>query len=168
LPGTMKPLLLMALASAAGGVAGATVSEKLFGDATTSSAPWIVYIALASFGAGVIGTIFGSVLGKGEAGGLLGMLAVCSLLVGVAAGASARVRTLGASFLGAALGIGGFFFLAILLFVGVLSTASKGEHSATSVPSEVYMGVAVIAVGAGIVTLVGSLFGWAVVGSKRQ
>ena len=87
------------------------------------------------------------------------------MLVGGAAGASARTRTLGASFLGGALGVGGFFFLAILLFISVFSSASKA--GAADVPPEVYTGVAVIAVGAGIVTLLGSLIGWATVGSKQ-
>ena len=166
LPANMKAIALTAGASAFGGIAGASVSERLFGESTTSSAPWIIYVALASFGAGVMGSIFGGVLGKGEAGPMFGLLALCSALVGGATGASARTRPLGASFLGGILGVGGFFFLAILLFVGVLSSASK--TSAADVPSEVYAGVAIIAVGAGIVTLIGALIGWASVGSKQK
>lgn len=165
LPGNMKAIALTAGASAFGGIAGASVSEKLFGEATTSSAPWIIYIAVAAFGAGVIGSIFGGVLGKGEAGPLFGILALCCLLVGGAAGASARTRTLGASFLGGALGVGGFFFLAILLFIGVLSSASKSGSA--EVPPEVYTGVAILAVGAGILTLIGSAIGWSTVGKKQ-
>lgn len=165
LPANMKAIMLTAGASAFGGIAGASVSEKLFGEATTSSLPWILYIWLAAFGAGVMGSIFGGVLGKGEAGPMFGVLALACLLVGGAAGASARTRTLGASFLGGALGVGGFFFLAILLFVGVLSSATKSESA--GIPSEVYTGVAVLAVGAGVLTLIGSLIGWVTVGRKQ-
>jgi hypothetical protein len=164
LPGNMKGLMLTAGASALGGIAGAAASEKIFGEATTSSVPWILYVSLASFGAGVMGSIFGGVLGHGDAGPLFGILALCSLIVGVATGASARTRPLGASFLGGALGVGGFFFLAILLFVSVFSS---GRHGSTDIPSEVYTGIAVLAVGAGIVTLIGSLIGWATVGKKQ-
>lgn len=166
LPQSMKAIGLTAGASAFGGIAGAAVSEKLFGEATTSSLPWVLYVSLASFGAGVMGTIFGSVIGKGEAGPLFGMLAACCALVGISTGAAARTRTLGASFLGGVLGVGGFFLLAILLFVSLLSSAREG--GAAEVPSEVYAGVAVVAVGAGILTLIGSLIGWAAVGSKQQ
>jgi len=159
LPVNMKPLLLTAGASAFGGIAGASLSEKLFGEATTSSVPWILYIGLAAFGGGVMGSIFGGVLGKGAAGPLFGVLALCAFLVGISAGASARTRPLGASFLGGAVGIGGFFFLALFLFTG---TFGGGE-----VKPEAYAGLAIIAVGAGIATMIGALIGWATVGSKQ-
>jgi len=62
------------------------------------------------------------------------------------------------------LGVGGFFFLAVLLFVGVLGKADRG---AGDVPSDVYAGLAIMAAGAGIVTLLGSLIGWLTVGRKQ-
>ena len=164
LPANMKAIILTAGASAFGGIAGASLSEKLFGESTSSSVPWILYVTLAAFGAGVMGTIFGGVLGKGEAGPLLGVLALCCLLVGGATGASAQTRPLGASLLGGVLGVGGFFFLAVLLFVGVLGKADRG---AGDVPSDVYAGLAIMAAGAGIVTLLGSLIGWLTVGRKQ-
>jgi len=165
LPGTMKAIGLTALASAGGGIGGAFVTEKMFGDEGASGAAWVLFVALAAFGAGVIGTTFGGILGKGDAGPMFGLLALCSLFVGIATGASASSRPLGASFLGGALGLGGFFFLAIYVFVSVLSSKSKG---ATDIPSEVYAGIAIVAVGAGIVSLIGALIGWATVGSKRK
>lgn len=166
LPGTMKAIGLTAAASAGGGVGGAFVTEKLFGEDKASGLSWVLFVALAAFGAGVVGTIFGGVLGKGSSGAMFGMLALFCLFVGISAGASASSRPLGASFLGAALGLGGFFFLAIYVFVSVLS--SKGGGTMDKIPSEVYAGIAVVAVGAGIVALIGALIGWAAVGSKQQ
>lgn len=162
LPGTMKGLAFTAAASAGGGIAGAFVSEKLFGESSQSSAPWILYVALAGFGAGVIGTIFGTALGKGEAGALYGVVAICCVLVGLAAGASARTRPLVATLVGGAIGVGAFFYLAVVIFVAVFSPSASGAE----IPSEVYAGLAVVAVGAGIVTMIGALIGWAAVGKN--
>jgi hypothetical protein len=163
LPSTMKGLGLTAAASAGGGIAGAFVSEKVLGGSAVSSAPWIVYASIAGFGAAVIGTIFGGVLGKGEAGPLYGLVAVCCLLAGLASGASARSRPLLATLFGGAIGVGAFFYLAIMLFVAMFS---RGEMATAGVPSEVYVGIAIVAVGAGIVTMLGALIGWAAVGKK--
>jgi hypothetical protein len=165
LPASMKAIGLTAAASAGGGVAGAFLSERLFGDDNASGLAWIVFIALAAFGAGVMGTTFGGFLGKGDAGPLFGILALCCLLLGIAVGASAPSRKLGASFLGTAVGLGGFFLLAIYVFVSVLSSHST---ETASVPSEVYIGIAILAVGAGIVSLLGALIGWSTVGRKQS
>ena len=164
LPGTMKAIALTSAASGGGGIAGAFVAEKLFGQEKAGGGSWILYVTLAAFGAGVIGSVFGGALGKGEAGPMFGILALCMAVVGVCAGASAHSRPLGASFLGGALGLGGFFFLAIYVFVSVLSKKSAG---ATDIPSEVYAGVAILAAGGGIVSLIGALIGWSAVGSKK-
>jgi len=164
LPSAMKALALTSIASAGGGVAGAYLSEKLLGESNATGASWILIIALAAFGAGLIGSTLGSLAGKGEAGPLFGVLTLCSLIVGVAAGASAPSRPLGAAFLGGVLGLGGFFFLAIYVFVSVFS---KHEGGAKDIPSEVYMGIAILAVVAGIVSLIGAAIGWAAVGKKN-
>jgi len=166
LPGTMKAIGLTAAASAGGGIAGAFVTEKLFGDSGASPLSWVLYVGVATFGAGVIGTTFGAFLGHGSGGALFGMLALCCLFVGIATGASATSRPLGASFLGGALGLGGFFFLAVYVFVSVLSKASESKADA-KIPPEVYTGIAIMAVGAGIVTLIGALIGWAAVGRRH-
>jgi hypothetical protein len=163
LPSTMKGLGLTAAASAGGGIAGAFVSEKLLGNSAVSSAPWIVYASIAGFGAAVIGTIFGGVLGKGEPGPLYGLVAICCLLAGLASGASARSRPLLATLFGGAIGVGAFFYLAIMIFVGIFA---RGEVRDAGIPSEVYVGIAVVAVGAGLVTMIGALIGWAAVGKK--
>lgn len=164
LPGTMKAIGLTAGACAGGGIAGAFVTEKLFGHTTASGATWILFVMLAGFGAGVIGVSFGGALGKGESGPMFGVLAACCLVLGIATGASASSRPLAASFLGAALGLGGFFFLAIYAFVSVFSAAGA---SLDKVPAEVYAGMGIVAAGGGLVTMIGALIGWAAVGRKR-
>jgi hypothetical protein len=163
-PTAMKGIALTGAASAGGGIVGAFVTEKLFGDDRPAGISWLLFMGLAAFGAGVIGTLLGSFLGKGEAGPLFGMLALCCLLAGIAGGASAATRPLGASFLGGVLGVGGFFFLAAYLFVSVLS---KSTGATEKIPPEVYTGIAVLAVGAGIATLIGALIGWSAVGKKQ-
>lgn len=164
LPAQMKGLALTAAASAGGGIAGAFLSEKLLGRATSSSAPWLVYVALAAFGAAVMGSIFGGVLGKGEAGPLLGLIAACCLLCGIAAGASANSRPLLATLIGGAGGVFGFFYLAIVIFVGLFAEAAPGGPEITG---EVYGGLAIVAGGAGIVTMIGALIGWGAVGKRN-
>ena len=164
LPSAMKAIALTAGASAVGGIAGAFVTEKLFGDAEAAPMSWVLYVALATFGAGIIGTAAGSIVGKGEGGPIFGVLALCCLVVGVASGASARSRPLGASFLGGLLGLGGFQLLAIFVFQGMFGKGGETDK----IPPELYVGIAVIAVGAGIVAMIGALVGWAAVGSKQQ
>ena len=164
LPGNMKGIALTAAASAGGGIAGAFLSEKVLGKSTASSAPWFIYTALAAFGAGVMGSIFGGVIGQGETGPMLAMLVVCCLLVGGAAGASAGSRPLVATLFGGAAGMFAFFYLAIMIVVGILGEAQLGTGD---IPSEVYAGLAVIAGGAGLATMIGALIGWVAVGKKN-
>ncbi|HEY5952655.1 MAG TPA: hypothetical protein VIV40_44455 [Kofleriaceae bacterium] len=164
LPSAMKAIGLTAAASAGGGILGAFVTEKLFEHDRPAGISWVLFMGLAAFGAGVIGTTFGGLLGKGESGPLFGVLAACCVLVGIAGGASAHSRPLGAAFLGGALGMGGFFFLAVYLFVGVLSNNHEGVDK---IPSEVYAGIAVMAVGAGIAALIGAVIGWSTVGKNQ-
>ena len=165
LPGTMKALGLTAAATAGGGIAGAFVTERLFGDDRPTGMAWVLFVAVAAFGAGMIGTVAGGVLGKGSAGAVLGALAACSFVVGICSGASASSRPLGASFLGGVLGIGGFFMLSVYVFASVLS---KDGGSTGKIPSELYLGFAILAVGAGLVALIGAAIGWAAAGSKQQ
>lgn len=159
----LKGLLLFAGSSAGGAIVGAFISEKALGQSSQSSAPWIIYATLAGFGAATIGTIVGGVVGKGEAGPLYGVLAICCLLSGIASGASARSRPLIATLLGGAIGVGAFFYLALMIFVAIFS---RTETASTGVPQEVYIGLAVVAAGAGLVTMIGAAIGWAAVGKK--
>ena len=164
LPSAMKALALTSIASAGGGIGGAFVTEKMLGGQKASGGMWVLIIALAAFGAGLIGSTLGSLAGKGDAGPMFGVLALCCLIAGGAAGASAPSRPLGAAFLGGVLGLGGFFFLAIYVFVSVLSKQGAG---AKDIPSEVYIGIAILALAAGIVALIGAAIGWAAVGKKN-
>lgn len=163
LPSAMKAIALTSAASAGGGVAGAFVTEKMLGDQKASGAAWLLIVGVAAFGAGVIGSTLGALISKGDAGPMFGVLALCCLFVGIAAGASAPSRPLGVAFLGGLLGLGGFFLLAIYVFVSVMSKQSAG---AKDIPSEVYIGLAVLALGAGIVALIGAAIGWSTVGKK--
>ena len=163
MPEGMKAIALTSAATAGGGIAGAFLGEKLFGDDRPSGPSWVLFVTVAGFGAGVIGSTFGAFLGRGESGPMLGVLALACFIVGIAAGASATTRTLGASFLGGVLGLGGFFFLAIFMFVSVLG---KGDAGAGNIPSEVYAGMGIMAVGGGLVTMIGSAIGWSAIGKK--
>ncbi|MBV8761594.1 MAG: hypothetical protein JO257_30140 [Deltaproteobacteria bacterium] len=164
LPSAMKAIALTAAASAGGGIAGAFVTEKLFADAEPAGMSWVLFVALATFGAGMIGTTIGALLSHGDAGPLVGMLALCCALVGIASGASARSRPLAASFLGGVLGLGGFGMLSIYVFRAMVAT---GGGESDKIPPELYAGMAVIAVGGGLAAMIGALIGWSTVGSKQ-
>jgi hypothetical protein len=164
---TMKFVGLVGGSSAVGAIAGAFISEKLLGEATSSAAPWILYSALATFGACLLATVFATVLlaggstadestADGIAKGLLAGIAVGCLVAGVSIGASARVRPLGAAFLGAALGTAGFAYL--------ISLTATGGHS----NSDSAAVIGVFAGGGGIVTFLGAALGWAVIGRKAS
>jgi len=163
LPSAMKAIALTAAASAGGGLAGAFVTEKLFGDSDPAGMSWVLYVAVAVFGAGMIGAIAGALAGKGQGGPLIGVMALCCLFVGVASGASARTRPLLASFVGGLLGMGGFGMLSIYVLRSVMATNETSER----IPPELYAGLAVIAVGAALVTMLGALVGWSAVGRKQ-
>jgi len=162
-PEGMKAIGLTAGASAAGGIAGAFVAEKLFGHVEAGSGGWFLYTALTGFGVGVVGTILGAAFGGGSTAAMMGLLAVCSLFAGLAAGASATRRILGVTFLGTAIGLFGFFFLAIYLFLALFGTMAAergGPTGVAAIPAEIYAGLAIIAGGAGIVALIGAAIGW--------
>jgi hypothetical protein len=163
-PGTMKALALTALASGAGGVGGAFVAEKLWGQTEAGGGAWVLYIAVAAMGACIVGAIFGGAIGKGSAGATLGIYCITMALMGGAAGASAPRRPLGAAFLG------GFLGVTLLAIIGAVVAATMMNKAGTEVgkiPSEVYIVLIVLAVVSGIAALIGAAIGWAAVGKKN-
>lgn len=159
---TLKLVAQVGLTGAGGALAGAFLSEKLLGEATRSSIPWVLYTALSTFGACLLAVLFLSIVGIAGASqepaerlGMLmlaGMAAGC-LLSGLAVGAAARTRPLAAALLGGGAGVAGFWVL--------LSRALQ--------PAEDDLGVlAVLAGGGCAVTLIGALLGWAAVGRRRE
>ena len=164
---TVKFVALMGGLAGGGAIGGAFVSEKMLGEASASSAPWIIYTAFATFGACLLATVIGSVVlaGSGTAETassdaigtalLVGIAGGC-LVAGIAVGASARSRPLAASFLGSALGTAGFAYL--------IAQAATGGHGGTNDTVAV---IGVFAVGGGVATLIGTLIGWAAIGKKH-
>lgn len=163
---TAKFVALLGGLAGGGAIGGAFLSEKVFGEASLSSAPWIIYSAFATFGACLLATVFGSVIlassGTAETASadsigtalLIGIAAGC-FVAGIAVGASARSRPLAAAFLGSALGTAGFAYM--------ISHAAIGEHGG----SEALGVIGVFAVGGGIATLIGTVIGWASIGKKH-
>jgi hypothetical protein len=158
---TVKYIAATAASGGGGALVGAFLSEKLLGDATPSSIPWILYTALSTFGASMLAALFGWIFFvTGETGAtadqiarmiLLGVGAGC-LLAGLAVGASARTRPLLAALLGGGAGVAGFFALAFRVL-------KAGDHRDTATLA--------VAGGAGcVVTLIGALVGWAAVGRR--
>lgn len=74
-------------------------------------------------------------------------------MAGLAVGASTRARPLFAAFLGGGLGVIGFLAL--------VARSQPEDHSNAAV------GLAVLAGGCAIGTLIGTLFGWVTVGRKQ-
>lgn len=150
------------LAGVVGALVGAFVSEKLLGEATQSSIPWILYAALSTFGGCLLATLFASLVFLGDnaatrsgldltAAILIGIGGGC-LLAGLAVGASSRVRPLLAALFGGGLGVAGFFTL--------VTRASPPDRS------DATAGIALLAAGGAIVTLIGTLLGWVTVGRR--
>lgn len=156
---TMKFVGSVSVCGVVGALVGAVLSEKMLGESTRSSVPWLLYTALCTFGACLLATLLASLLfmsGKAaqlDAGALIliGMAAGC-LIAGLAVGASARVRPLIAALLGGGLGVEGFFLL--------ISRATPQDRDTT-------LGMIVLAVGGAIVTLVGTAIGWGAVGRRQ-
>jgi hypothetical protein len=145
-----------------GAIAGAFISEKVFGEPSASSAAWFVYSAFATFGAALLATaIVTHVATDGNsqsevdtasgsaiaAAILLAGIGGGGLLAGIAGGALARVRALFASVLGGGAGIAGFYYLV------------------TNV-SDTIVGFVVFAIG-GAITLIGTAMGWGTVGKRN-
>jgi hypothetical protein len=160
--GTAKVIAEVAGATAIGAIGGAFVSEKFFGEATLSAFPWIIYVAFSTFGACIMSTIIAGIFAAQGEGHALEALAkmlfagmgIGCVLSGIAAGASARTRPLGASFLGGAIGMAGYLTL--------ISRLSPSESKS----SDVAAGIAVFAAGGAILTLIGAVIGWFAVGKK--
>ena len=152
-------------AAVAGAIAGALVSEKLFGAHSQNSLAWLVYVAVAVLGASYVAIIvlMGAML-RGQAsreddatsaGIYFTAMGVGALLSGLAAGASAPRRILLVSLIASVIGVMGFFLL-LRALPGV-----KADSDAA-------IGFAIIGVGCGLVTLVGSLIGWKTVGQRAR
>jgi hypothetical protein len=159
---TIKFVALVGGSCAGGALVGAFVSEKVFGEATTSSLPWVIYTALSTFGACLLATLVAAGLffaGRAETVDglatmmLIGMAAGC-LLAGLAVGASTRVRPLLASLIGGGIGVAGFFAL-------------FGRTARAESDSDTIAGIAVLAAGGALITLIGTLVGWAAVGKRN-
>jgi len=157
---TLRFVAELGVTGLVGALIGALLGEKLFGEATRSAIPWLLYAALSVFGACLLATLFASllVLGHGEPGGagqlgqaiLIGIAAGC-LLAGLAIGASARVRPLIASLVGSAGGVMGFFTL--------VTRASPADQDTTA-------GLALLAAGGAVLTLIGTAVGWIAFGRR--
>lgn len=156
---TMKFVGTVGAAGIVGALVGAVIGEKLFGEATRSSIPWLVYAALSVFGASLLATLFASIAvlrgGNDSAssdaltkGILIGIGGGC-LLAGLAIGASARVRPLLASLVGGGIGVAGYFAL--------IARASPPDHDTLT-------GWAILAAGGALVTMIGTGMGWMTVG----
>jgi hypothetical protein len=161
---TLKFVGAVGVVGLAGALVGAFVSEKLFGEATRSSIPWLIYTAMSVFGACLLATLFASIAFLGDnaatrSGLDLGMVVLIGigggcLIAGIAVGASARGRPLLAAFLGGGLGVTGFF---------TLVTRVQPPDSS----SDTAAGIALLAAGGAIVTLIGTAFGWAAMGRRQ-
>jgi hypothetical protein len=160
---TVKFVAATAASGGGGALVGAFLSEKLLGEASPSSIPWVLYTGLSTFGACMLAVLFGSILFVGGSTSatadqlakliLLGMGAGC-LLAGLAVGASARTRPLLAALIGGGAGVAGFCAL-------VLRAPRSGDGKDTTTV------VAVAAIAGCIVTLIGALIGWAAVGKRH-
>jgi len=158
---TLKFVASVGVAGVVGALVGASLSEKLFGESTTSSVPWLLYTALTTFGSSVLVVLLSSLVFMSERGSSLNMvsviligMAVGCLLGGIAVGASARARPLLAAFLGGGIGIAGLFTLI------ARAQSQPMEKDAT-------IGFIVLAVGGSIVTLIGTAIGWAAIGRRQ-
>lgn len=157
---TLQVVAKLGAAGLVGSLGGAFVSEKLLGEATRSSVPWIAYTGLSTFGACMLTTlavaffmVTGAEAPDTDAAGrnaVIGIAIGC-LLAGLAVGASARMRPLLAALLGGGLGVAGFFVLVM---------------QATTMDKDAIAGTVVLAVGGALVTLLGTAIGWATVGKR--
>jgi hypothetical protein len=124
--------------------------------------PWVLYTALATFGACLLSVLFASILLISDADAsseklgtmmLIGMAAGC-LLSGLAVGASARSRPLLAALLGGGAGVAGFCLL--------LTRATRSGRTEDDTAA-----ILILAAGGCVVALIGALIGWAAVGRGR-
>jgi hypothetical protein len=161
-------VLFVAGAGLVGSLIGAWLSERLLGESTRSSIPWILYVAIAVIGGCCMAYVTVVILsGFGDSSTLAGKLdgeraqqvtifigigAGC-LIAGLASGASARTRVLVAAFLGAAAGVVGFFMLV-------------SHYRGSRFDNDTLIGLAVLGAGGGVLALLASALGWAAVGRR--
>jgi hypothetical protein len=160
---TVKFVGAVGLSSVVGAVLGAFLAERLLGEATRSSVPWLLYTAFSVFGACLVATLLSSIFLIEKHGAeatdtqsgvvMIVGLAIGCLVAGFAVGASARVRPLLAAFFGGGIGVAGY----VTLVIRVTSSMS----------SDAALGVAVMACIGAIVTLLGTALGWSMVGRKN-
>ncbi len=150
---------IYAACSVVGALAGAFLSEKLLGESTTAELPWIAYAAFSTYGACTIATLIATMLAvSGDdtldtlAKMVLVGLAIGCLLAGLSIGSSARTRPLIAALLGGGAGVAAFVLL-----------MTRNQHR----DGDQNAGMIVLIVGGAIITLIGALIGWAVVGKRN-
>jgi hypothetical protein len=150
-----------------GALVGAFLSEKLFGDSTTSTVPWVLYLLLAAFG-GCLVAMFGARIAgfyHPEAAAnqdlvFLGLIATGCLLSGIAGGATARRRPLAAAFIGGAIAIAGFRYLAYQ--AGQTIPAS----GISLVDENMWIVIALFGGAGGFVEVIGATLGWSLFGGQ--
>jgi hypothetical protein len=148
-------------ALAVGALLGAFLSEKLLGEATQSAIPWLLYSSLTAFGAAFVAMFVAVVLFmKGDnvsieslAKMMVAGVGIGGLVSGLAIGASARTRVLGAAFIGGVVGTAGF------LAIFAIQQGSTHDKDAIT-------GIAVFAAIGAVLSLIGAAIGWAAIGKR--
>lgn len=150
-------------AAAVGALVGAVAAEKLSARHPDGSLAWIVIIAVAALGACMVSLfVLAGAMARGAegdselAGTFFAAMGLGSLLTGLAAGAAAPRRVLLPTLVGVLAGVMGFYLL-IAALPGV-DNDKRGEAAA---------GFAIIGVGCGLVAMLGTAVGWALVGKRR-
>ncbi|MEZ4404361.1 MAG: hypothetical protein R3B06_30350 [Kofleriaceae bacterium] len=158
----IRLVVLSAGAAAVGAIAGAVVVERAVPGHSDSPVAWLVYIAVATLGASVVGlVVMGGAIARGQsgdgalAGMFFGAMGAGALITGLAAGVAAPRRLLMMSLAGAAAGVMGFF----LMLRGLPSNGGDDGEAAA--------GFAVMGVGCGLLAMVGNLLAWSLYGRRR-
>src|SRR5262249_24874785 len=158
---TVRLVAGVGLTSLVGAILGSFISERAFGEATESPLPWIIYTAFSVFGACLVALLVVAMVIKGDADEsashlgvrVIAAIAAGCLLAGMAVGASARMRPLGASLLGGGIGVAGFFYLFLRM-------------NGVPLHSDALTGLAILGGGGAVVTLIGAVIGWGVAGKN--
>jgi hypothetical protein len=158
---TVRLVAGVGLTSLVGAILGAFISERVFGEATESPLPWILYTAFSVFGACLVALLIVALVIKGDADEtanhlgvrVIAAIAAGCLLAGTAVGASARMRPLGAAFLGGGIGVAGFFYL----FARMNGVPMTGDALGA---------LAILGGGGAVVTLIGAAIGWGTAGKN--
>jgi hypothetical protein len=154
-----------------GGIIGAFISEKLLGESTTSGLPWILYVAIASLGAVFMAIIVGATLAGNKSGLSVEQSAahkmtamaigfgLGALVTGMVSSASSRIRIHGPVFIGS---IVGFMSFALL----IVKLAETGGGHVEGDKGSAFAGLAIFATFAAVISVIGSVVGWAAFGKK--